>query len=125
VLIRTGNSKFKMCSARMLEKILLLISTAVYKTDALLYIQYAQFNCLKPNDPLVGRAVRYLNLPHVLTSPYGVANMYRIWKDFVHLCTSWTAMQLHVVGRLNVKAALWCNSFFLSSPLSPRNCIDF
>ena len=80
----------------MLEKILLLISTAVYKTDALLYIQYAQFNCLKPNDPLVGRAVRYLNLPHVLTSPYGVANMYRIWKDFVHLCTSWTAKQLHV-----------------------------
>jgi len=28
----------------MLEKILLSTSTAVYKTDAVLYIQYAQFN---------------------------------------------------------------------------------
>jgi len=39
-LIRTGNSEFKMCSA----KILLSTSTAVYKTDAVLYIQYAQFD---------------------------------------------------------------------------------
>jgi len=28
----------------MLENILLLTSTAVYKTDAVLYIEYAQFN---------------------------------------------------------------------------------
>ena len=90
-----------------------------------LYFYKYFFNRLKPNDPVMGRAVTYSNLPHVLTSPYWVANMCRIWKDFVHLCTSLTAMQLHVVGRLNVKAALWSNSFFPSSLLSPRKCIDF
>jgi hypothetical protein len=37
-------TEFKMCSAKMLEKILLSTSIAVYKTDAVLYIQYAQFN---------------------------------------------------------------------------------
>ena len=43
-------------------------------------------NRLKLNNPLMGRAVRDLNWPHVLTPPYGVTNMCQIWKDFVRRC---------------------------------------
>jgi len=50
----------------------------------LVFYVYFYINHLKPNDPLMGCAVRYLNRPHVLTSPYEVANMCRIWKNFVH-----------------------------------------
>jgi hypothetical protein len=44
------------------------------------------FNLLTPSVALRGRAVRHLNQPHGRTSTSGVANMCRIWKDFVHPC---------------------------------------
>jgi len=50
------------------------------------YIEVHSLNRLKPNDPLMGCAVRDLNRPHFLTSPFGVANMCRIWKGFVCRC---------------------------------------
>ena len=74
-------------------------------------------NPLKPNDPLMSHTVRYLNWPHVLTSPYGVANICGILKDFVHSYIL-DSYAVALVGPLNVKAALWCDSFFPSCLLS-------